>query len=572
MKKRFLSLGLRKKIQFLFLCTMIVCILFCSGIFYLILENQMQQSIADKEISNRTAISNNLDSTMKSINSISRLTMLRSTVRTFLLAESNSTPRTRNALQEIHDILNTFNLSCNVVILRMDGQYLNTGPGITYVNTGKIFETEWLNEVMAQKGNYVIKAGTRGAFRSNIGEMVSFVRVINDINTQKPIGILAINLPSRFFEQAYEGLSGETSHFALYDTSGRLICKDNESTFSSLNPENLLQNTREETDKLFYKSIFTCDTLGDSHFILASRLEVRILDGLPAKLLVALIIGAFILLAFMWLINTYIAKNVIYPIQRLVDSMAEVQNGWLHRVSMNVNDDEIGLLKNSYNAMLIEINQLIDELLQKEKTLRMAELDALQEQMKPHFLYNTLDMIRYMALENRTDEVYNMLETLGNFYRRFLSKGSTDLSLGEEIEIVKSYLTLQRTRFEDIFTDEYEIEEGLSSIRVPRLILQPLVENSIYHGIRPKGEHGVIRVTVKRQEDFLFLSIYDNGIGMSAHQRELLFSGKDSRSFGFQGTIERIRYYYKTEDVFEIHSTEGEYCEIILKLPLSSGC
>lgn len=571
MKKRFLSLGLRKKIQFLFLCTMIVCILFCSGIFYLILENQMQQSIADKEISNRTAISNNLDSTMKSINSISRLTMLRSTVHTFLLAKSNSTPRTRNAIQEIHDILNTFNLSCNVVILRMDGQYLNTGPGITYVNTGKIFETEWLDEVMAQKGNYVIKAGTRDAFRSNIGEMVSFVRVINDINTQKPIGILAINLPSRFFEQTYEGLSGETSHFALYDTSGSLICKDNESTFSSLNPENLLQNTREETDKLFYKSIFTCDTLGDSHFILASRLEVRILDGLPAKLLVALIIGAFILLAFMWLINTYIAKNVIYPIQRLVDSMAEVQNGWLHRVSMNVNDDEIGLLKNRYNAMLIEINQLIEELLQKEKTLRMAELDALQEQMKPHFLYNTLDMIRYMALENRTDEVYNMLETLGNFYRRFLSKGSTDLSLGEEIEIVKSYLSLQRTRFEDIFTDEYEIEEGLSSIRVPRLILQPLVENSIYHGIRPKGEHGVIRVTVKRQEDFLFLSIYDNGIGMSAHQRELLFSGKDSRSFGFQGTIERIRYYYKTEDVFEIHSVEGEYCEIILKLPLSNG-
>lgn len=571
MKKRFLSLGLREKIQFLFLCTMIVCILFCSGIFYLILENQMQQSIADKEISNRTAISNNLDSTMKSINSISRLTMLRSTVRTFLLAESNSTPRTRNAIQEIHDILNTFNLSCNVVILRMDGQYLNTGPGITYVNTGKIFETEWLDEVMAQKGNYVIKAGTRDAFRSNIGEMVSFVRVINDINTQKPIGILAINLPSRFFEQTYEGLSGETSHFALYDTSGSLICKDNESTFSSLNPENLLQNTREKTDKLFYKSIFTCDTLGDSHFILASRLEVRILDGLPAKLLAALIIGAFILLAFMWLINTYIAKNVIYPIQRLVDSMAEVQNGWLHRVSMNVSDDEIGLLKNSYNAMLIEINQLIEELLQKEKTLRMAELDALQEQMKPHFLYNTLDMIRYMALENRTDEVYNMLETLGNFYRRFLSKGSTDLSLGEEIEIVKSYLSLQRTRFEDIFTDEYEIEEGLSSIRVPRLILQPLVENSIYHGIRPKGEHGVIRVTVKRQEDFLFLSIYDNGIGMSAHQRELLFSGKDSRSFGFQGTIERIRYYYKTEDVFEIHSVEGEYCEIILKLPLSNG-
>ena len=140
---------------------------------------------------------------MKSINSISRLTMLRSTVRTFLLAESNSTPRTRNALQEIHDILNTFNLSCNVVILRMDGQYLNTGPGITYVNTDKIFETEWLDEVMAQKGNYVIKAGTRDAFRSNIGEMLSFFLVFNDINTQKPIFILPFTLPTLFFVLVY---------------------------------------------------------------------------------------------------------------------------------------------------------------------------------------------------------------------------------------------------------------------------------------------------------------------------------------------------------------------------------
>lgn len=325
-------------------------------------------------------------------------------------------------------------------------------------------------------------------FAQTLAKMVSFVRVINDINTQKPIGILAINLPSRFFEQAYEGLSGETSHFALYDTSGRLICKDNESTFSSLKPEKSTSKHARRNGQTILQKYIYLRHIGRLSFHPCFPSGSTDFRRLPAKLLAALIIGAFILLAFMWLINTYIAKNVIYPIQRLVDSMAEVQNGWLHRVSMNVNDDEIGLLKNSYNAMLIEINQLIEELLQKEKTLRMAELDALQEQMKPHFLYNTLDMIRYMALENRTDEVYNMLETLGNFYRRFLSKGSTDLSLGEEIEIVKSYLTLQRTRFEDIFTDEYEIEEGLSSIRVPRLILQPLVENSIYHGIRPKGE------------------------------------------------------------------------------------
>lgn len=571
LRKHYMSMSLQKKIQAMFLCMMAVCILFCFVLFYILLENKMETSAIEKEQNNRVSISKNLNTALENVNSISRLTMLRDGVRDFLTAPEVSTTTTRPALQEIHNILNTFDLSCNIIVFRSDGQYINTGPGITYVNSGRIFETAWLEEVRAQKGGYLVKANTWDAFRSNIGEIITFVRVINDISTQKEIGIMAINIPSRFFEQSYSGLTNSKSHFALYDYEGSLICCDEPSAFDNLASSEQLGAKKETKKSLFHEQVLTCGRLPDTNFILRSSSEVRIFEGLSMKMAWALFGGVLILLFFISEINLYIRRNVTYPIRKLADSMSEVQNGWLHRVSMNLNDDEIGQLKNSYNAMLIEINQLIDELIQKEKNLKKAELDALQEQMKPHFLYNTLDMIRYMALDGQTDRVYEMLETLGNFYRKFLSKGSIDITLGEEIDIVRNYLTLQKNRYEDVFDDDYIIEDGLSGIRVPRLILQPLVENSIYHGVRPKGEMCTIRITAKRKQDTLYLSVYDSGIGISPDKLKMLLEGKDRRSFGFQGTIERIRYYYKLNDVFEIRSIEGQFCEVVLKLPIKEG-
>ncbi len=571
LKKYYLSMGLQKKIQVLFLCLIVICLCLCFSVAYLMLEKEMDTTVTQKERNNRVAITKNLDSTLENVNSISRLIMLRDAVRSFLAEPEITTTSSRDALQEIRDIINTFDISCNVTVFRSDAKYINTGPGIIHVDANIIFGSDWLNEVRAQRGGYVIKSNRDGAFRSNIGEIITFARVINDINTQKEIGILTINLPSRFLEESYAGLTDDTNHFHIYDPKGSLICSGHHNDSKLwISPENLQEGTK--IDKhLFQEKVTTISSLANDSFILMSSSESLILESFSIKIVWVLILGSLLLVGLLVSINRYILRNVTRPIQKLVDSMSEVQHGWLHRVSMDLHNDEIGQLKNSYNAMLIEINHLIEESVQQEKDLQKAEMSALQEQIKPHFLYNTLDMIRFMALEQKTDKVYEMLETLGNFYRKFLSKGSPDIPLGEEIDIVRNYLTLQKNRYEDIFEDEYDIEEGVENIRVPRLILQPLVENSIYHGVRLKGEKGVIRLRVYRREDLLYLCVYDDGVGMSPAQKRLLFEGKDTGSFGFQGTIERIRYYYRTEDVFEIRSLEGQFCEVVLKLPLKEG-
>ena len=439
-----------------------------------------------------------------------------------------------------------------------------------------IRKTNWYRKMEKANGNGFFYKGSDGTidyYQNN--NYLCYVRQIVDKNNYKPLATLLITLDPNVLQGYFEQVSDDKNQFYIVDSKGEYVVEPENKQ------ENFVKYTKdtkrmsqgfEEVKTSKGKCIAVGHSMGIQDWKIIGTFSLDEISSLTPYYSTVIIIIMCLNIIFVFLCSTLLTYLIFKPIGKIEEHMKLIENGKFITMESDEYENEITNLRQVFNHMILSIKKLMNKVKEEEGIIAKGKLDIIYAQINPHFLYNTLDMIRYMALENRTDEVYNMLETLGNFYRRFLSKGSTDLSLGEEIEIVKSYLTLQRTRFEDIFTDEYEIEEGLSSIRVPRLILQPLVENSIYHGIRPKGEHGVIRVTVKRQEDFLFLSIYDNGIGMSAHQRELLFSGKDSRSFGFQGTIERIRYYYKTEDVFEIHSTEGEYCEIILKLPLSNGC
>ncbi|MBP1585328.1 MAG: histidine kinase, partial [Lachnospiraceae bacterium] len=197
---------------------------------------------------------------------------------------------------------------------------------------------------------------------------------------------------------------------------------------------------------------------------------------------------------------------------------------------------------------------------------------VLQEQIKPHFLYNTIGTISALALENDSEEVSSALETMGRFYRNFLSKGDREIPFGKEVTIVKDYLSLQKLRYGDILIDEYDVADAAAECIVPKLTLQPLVENCIYHGIRPKGEPGVIKIKGTIEGDDLHISVTDTGVGMSSEYIEKLMSGKkngsgDEGSFGLWGTIERIRYYSHRDDVFRITSEEGEYTCIELILP-----
>ena len=251
-------------------------------------------------------------------------------------------------------------------------------------------------------------------------------------------------------------------------------------------------------------------------------------------------------------------------------------SGWLKRIEEEMPENEIGRLAESYNSMIDYLNELFERLLKEEENMRNAEMRVLQEQIKPHFLYNTLETISYIAMQENATEACDALETMGSFYRNFLSKGNREIPFEKELRITRDYLSLQKLRYGESFTDEYEIEDDALDCMVPKLILQPLVENCIYHGVRLKGELCLIRITARMMQDELHVWIYDTGVGMSEEQIAKVMSTEKCEEqdpisvqggFGLAGTIDRIRYYCNNEDVVRIRSEVGEYTEIELRIP-----
>ncbi len=188
------------------------------------------------------------------------------------------------------------------------------------------------------------------------------------------------------------------------------------------------------------------------------------------------------------------------------------------------------------------------------------------EQIKPHFLYNTLDSISSLVMLDRNEEAFNSLSALGIFYRTSLSNGKDMITIHEEVETVKNYLFIQKIRHGDLFEVTYHIDPDTNQIKVPKLILQPLVENSIYHGLRPAGGNGDIIVRIYVLEDKIRLMVEDTGIGMNQEQLAVL-SKTTHHGMGIWATRERIRILYGDKSCFKIESERNKGTKVTIDIP-----
>lgn len=567
-KNWFSSQKLKGKVRYLFLGIIGLYITLFIFIYIFFIRKSMLDYTLESNYNTMISIGNNLNSEISTINSMSKLLTADSNINTYLLKDKPGTRYSHNAITSMYDITNTFNYVSSVYLYRLDGRYVHITNGITIVNQYILDEEEWFREIANARGGYILGVNGRGAFFRKSGKpLVSFMRIINDIETQEPIGLMVINLSDEILNDSYKDMTSNDKQFYYYDKNLKLI---NQIIDSKLESEIVINNKlfdQKTIGSLWNEKILSYYHIPNTPFIIAGIEKMSYMHIIPSEATWIIVLLIMLTIISLILIGLFISVYITTPIERLVQSMDIAKRGWLRRVSLKLPDDEIGHLKNSYNNMLVAINQLINELLENEKSMQKAELDVLQEQIKPHFLYNTLDTIAYLALKESSEKVYDSIETLGNFYRRFLSKGSKVIPIREEVAIVKDYLKLQKLRYDDIIQDEYDLCEDLLDVHVPKLILQPLVENSIYHGIRLKGEKGLIKITVCQIDDFIHIVVYDSGVGMNKEQLKQIMQD-NNKSFGFKGTIERIRYYYGKEDVFEIKSEEGLYTQIDLKIPL----
>lgn len=438
-------------------------------------------------------------------------------------------------------------------------------------------QADWFPEVTRLKGAYLLRLNAGGIFKQQQEESnyISLIRIVNDINTQAPIGVLILNIPGEEFEESFEKIGNEyNTEIAIFNENDWEIINNHK-----LNQLYLTELLHKFRDKPF--GSFVQKQAGRKYLVSFVHIEPyrwKIVSILPfselSNQLKAFNLVVFILLAFNSLLlfggSLFLSQMIATPVKKLLNSMKKVEKGEFEKVNISVGNDEFGQLQNGYNMMIEEIQKLIERVVNEQKTKRKAELDVLQAQIKPHFLYNTFDSISALALAGRNEDVYKVMKALGGYYRTSLNQGNEIIKIAEEIDLVKNYLIIQKFRYGELFTAEYDLDPEAGEYKVLKLVLQPLVENAIYHGIKPKGEPGLIKIKTKLTGDKIQLIVQDDGVGFSETELELIESKSapgQNKSFGLRGTIERLRIFYGNEVCYRIETQKGNGTIITITIP-----
>jgi two-component system sensor histidine kinase YesM len=271
----------------------------------------------------------------------------------------------------------------------------------------------------------------------------------------------------------------------------------------------------------------------------------------------------------------FISTNISKPIESLRRSMQAVESGNFD-IDITVNaTNEVYQLARDCDIAVKKVRDLIAQSRREQELKRKLELRALQGQINPHFLYNTLDSIIWMIELGENEGAIDMTSSLAKFFRLGISRGSEMISVRTEIEYVQTYLAIQKQRYKDKLSFEIAFSPELYNHQILKLLIQPLVENAIYHGIKNMEGLGRIRIMGERENDTIVIRIHDNGVGMQAAQLEALAAGliepSPSSGVGVRNVQDRIRLYFGDEYGVRFESTPGVGTTATIRIPIQSG-
>lgn len=392
------------------------------------------------------------------------------------------------------------------------------------------------------------------------GEGLYFVKAYADIESGKTKGYIIFKINDIIDFQ--QDNSSYRKHY-LFDDKGHLIqtsdAKIGENILNVHERDYQLRLSRQLIEKLKntrtdYRQNINITAL-ESGWTLVSDSDLRGLTrGLNRTILLIMLVS-FIIMGVLCIILNYIVVRIVMPVKTLSKHMISFPSELPPQIKLQKSNDEIGILVSRFNVMANKNRELFDLVLEKERQQKQLELALLQSQIKPHFLYNTLDTIYCLVKMDRNREASNVTKLLSDYYRHVLSKGMDWVLLSEEVGQVEKYLEIQSVRYSNVLKYSIEFDEDVKTIKVPKLTLQPLVENAIYHGIKPMNHLGKLCLRITQQEQLVEIRVMDDGVGFSKeHFEEILMQNKnEDSSFGLRNIVDRLQLYY------------GEKCKVILE-------
>lgn len=470
-------------------------------------------------------VSKSLDAQAANIQNISYFISMDPDIQTYLndgsisIAKDEDRYRLYRFLQSFTTLYSEI---AGIMIVRADGQYFSNDM---YARSEKnLIEEYWYHEAMAARGIYKMighpserNVTTHVNYKDS--EIVSVVRAIQDPDTGTTKGVVLIDLKLRVIAEMLGDVKlGKSGYLIVVDDNNDLI----------YSPKNGITLDRDAIAQMLEHTStgsFAIGTKGESLQILYQKSNFTnwttvgvfpIRDTLQAIKDVNLYLVIFLFVVCMLGITAsyYLSFSISRPIAQLASSMRKVEEGNMNIRFSGVREDEVGRLGNSFNKMLTQMKKLLRQVEQEQMKKREAELRSLQAHIQPHFLYNTLDTIQWLARKDGAKEATEMVEALSKLFRLGLSKGQELVPMQDEIEHITSYLVIQKTRYKEKLNYSLDIDDGVTTLYVIKLILQPIVENAIYHGIKERRGSGHIHIRATVSHGFLRITVEDDGAGM----------------------------------------------------------
>ena len=555
---------LRKKLMLSFL---ILVLLMGSMIGYFSYQNAKNLVVENKEQEmadtiNRIDIS--INSQVQQINRLAENVKSSQIVRAYLKKEIHTQEETEELNDWMEGLLNLISSCSDLILMNEDGTVYYSYSGCQAVNDKRRMEVyENAASNLVGDGTWTEKGSS--LCQKNAEEVVTFISSINKV-------ILAIELnPETFGLLMLNNYSTFQNQYTyLVDCAGNVLCsnKTNIYDWGDVVTKGMEKGVRRYEFNWDNKDYFACRQYNgltgwetysvvstDDFFPQAKRLREAIM-GLVLLAMLAAGVGIFIL-----------SYTFTRPIGRLKNAMKQVEAGDFEIQVESKAHDEIGMLIQSFNYMVSRLRQLIMEVYQQKLAQKNAELTALQAQINPHFLYNSLSIINWKAIEAGEDEISHVTLALSTYYRTSLNRGETMTTVAKEIDNIRAYLKIQLVMHDNEFRVVEQISDGLNDYMIPKLILQPLAENAIDHGIDVSdNEDPTLWLTIREEDKHIFFEIRDNGAGMTQEKADQILTYQSS-GYGVRNVCDRIHVLYGEKGEMKIESTPGKGTRVFIRIP-----
>ncbi|SFB57777.1 two-component system, sensor histidine kinase YesM [Cohnella sp. OV330] len=462
---------------------------------------------------------------------------------------------------------------------------------VLYDNRHRIYDSGGLDgirdisrpyfERFAESAYGIAWQGTESSNYYRDNRQVKVVSLFQRFNSQMSgaqLGVLQLSVEERYLSQQYASVKlGDTGRVFIVDAAGNVV--------SSADPNDLNVSARDEP----YYPLLAGEREGRTfvqngeRYLVVSRPYPRMGWSIAGIVPIgeitkdkSALTTRFTLLGFLFVLLAMLAtpllsRSAMRPLKVIKQTVKRVQRGDLD-VSLDLySRDEIGELAVEFNRMVSRTKSLMERSVEEEKRRKEFELAAIQAQINPHFLYNTLESICGLAELGRNADIIDLVGQLAGFYRGVLSKGNPIITLGEELALTQRYLDILKVRYADKLDYAIDVDSAMLECRTLKLLLQPLVENSIYHGLKNKRGKGMIRILGKIRDGKMMIEVRDDGTGMTPEKAKALLlrtGDEQSASFGVKSAHERIKLYFGPEFGLELESEPGTGTAVTITLPL----